>query len=334
MKNSFLICYIFIFWSTNILYAQNNMNAKKIESYKENLPKDSLIFYFKLSGGDALPLAPSNLVSFLPIDSYSDAPVAGFHNVSTTHPVINGPYTYTYDNIDVSLGKGINIYGSIGCDFNKHVSAELGASYLWGSVFTAHELSEGYEGNVWLSGSHTRELYSRVVTADASIIIRRGNKKVNQYLKVGGLFSMPTIYYHETIDGHPLCNAMYQVLDWKYYGGWAAGAAASGGIIYKINKSLAIFCEVRIIALSYAPLKGKMTNYVIQGVNKLDTLPTNETDVIFSNSITQNNPNIPSQTTPAEQFKYHFPFSSWGINVGVRFNFDKEYYRKKKTAAE
>jgi len=151
-------------------------------------------------------------------------------------------------------------------------------------------------------------------------------------MKIGALVSIPTIYYHETIEGQPLCGSPYKMLDWKYYGGYAIGAVASGGISYKIKNWLDVFAEAKIIALSYAPLKGKMTRYIdiANGINIVDTLPINETHVNFSNTIESSSNSTPSTTEPSQQLKYHFPFSSWGVNVGVKLNFNKTYYRKHK----
>jgi hypothetical protein len=151
-------------------------------------------------------------------------------------------------------------------------------------------------------------------------------------MKLGTLIAIPTIYYNESITGKVYCSAPYEEMEWKYYGGIAIGGIASGGATYKIRKWIEVFAELKMISLSYAPTKGKITKNIINGIDIANSMPPNDGQIVFLNNLTIGNNITTPSSEPYQQLKYHFPFSSWGINLGVKFNINKTYYRKRKPA--
>jgi hypothetical protein len=334
MKKKFIIYTVLLFAVADTVYAQNNNNPEKLQSHKEQYKvKDTLHFYFKLGGGYALPLAPATLDNFIPWGSSTDEGFSKVHE--TVYPLISEDI-YQVQEVKLSLGKGINIHSSFGIDISKHISAEIGAGYNWGSIFTAFEIDTVYSSSnvIASTGIENKKLSSRMWTFDAAIVLHEEVKKNKSlYLSLGTMVAIPAIDYQENISGTIFDNPPYTSLKVKYYGGVSYGAVASGGMIYKINKSLEVFGEIKVISLSCTPPKAQIIKYTVNGVNKVDSLPPDEVNVNLSESSTFNS--LANGTHMSFNFfsylKTTFPFSSWGINVGVKYNFAKGYYRKRKT---
>ena len=108
---------------------------------------------------------------------------------------------------------------------------------------------------------------------------------------------------------------------WKYNGGMAFGISSALGLMYHISDLISVYGELDLVGMSYAPIKGVMTEYTVNGADKLPNLTTDDKEIDFVDDITYDYNNPPSSAEPSKELKFYFPYSSIGLNIGVRFSF-------------
>lgn len=220
-----------------------------------------------------------------------------------------GNNSYTVEQIDVSLGKGLNLGAAFGYMFNKNVGAELGISYLMGGKT---EAKDEYDG-----GMTDYSLSATMLRINPSIIVTTGtDNAVNPYAKFGLIFGMGSVLYEfeDNDDGD------VTVMEFKFSEGLAMGLSAAIGADYSLNDNITLFGEIDMVNMSYAPTKGEITKATYNGVDGLPDMTTSEKEFEFVDSYTYNTQNPPPDSQPSQELKYRLPFGSVGVKFGVKIN--------------
>lgn len=240
----------------------------------------------------------------------------GFVNETATSN--SGSFSSTTEQINVSFGKGLNFGAAFGYMFNKNVGADLGLSYLIGGKTTAKQT---YQGS---SYSETREttISAKMLRINPSLVVAAGSEKINPYAKLGvviGLGSILSENEWEEIDmGGDVSNSTMKV---KNNGGLGIGLSSGIGILFNLNEKISLFGECSMINMSYSPKKGEITEYTEDGVDQLPAMTTDEKEWEFVDSLSESSNSNPSTSSPTKILKYHYPFGSVGVNLGMRFSF-------------
>ena len=214
--------------------------------------------------------------------------------------------------VPFSLGKGANFGLNIGYMFTSNLGAELGVDYLLGSdnKFNNRDADfPGYSEQLRLSG--------KMIQFKPAVVFRAGTGNLKPYAKVGVVVGVGSKITSEYEEREPEFNYSY---DWyeEYNGGTAVGFHGALGVDYALNNQMSLFGEVLATGLNYSPEKGKVTRYNRDGQDRLSTLNTNEREITFVD--TNDNVNS-SNTQPRKELKFSAPFSSVGLNVGVKYRF-------------
>lgn len=225
--------------------------------------------------------------------------------------------TTSYEKVNLSFGKGINIVGAAGYMFNKNIGAELGINYLIGGTSETSSKSSNFNS----SSNNIYYYSSTLLNFIPSIIISPGFEKINPYAKIGlslGIATMTIKNESSSTTGNST-NSTYETA--LLNGGIAIGLVSALGTTYELNKNISLFGEINISTLSYSPTKGETTEYKENGVDRLFTLKTVDkvteyTDSYSTDSSLQTDVNNPRKSTPIS-----IPFSSLGINIGVKYSF-------------
>lgn len=243
--------------------------------------------FVNLNGGYNLMMSSGNLPNFYSIKSTSS--------------------TDTYEQIDVSLGKGLNFGGGLGYMFNKHLGAELCFSYLIGGKSKAQDIYPGGKTDYTLS--------AKMFRLNPTLVVTSGFEKVNPYAKIGLIIGSGSVI-EETVDydGGDVTTFLL-----KMNGGIALGGNAGLGLLFKLRKNVFLFSEVNMINLSFAPKKGKITKATYNGMDVLGDLTTSEKEIEYVESFTESNSPQPD-SQPSKGLKTKLPFGSAGIQLGIRFN--------------
>lgn len=105
----------------------------------------------------------------------------------------------------------------------------------------------------------------------------------------------------------------------KMNGGLAIGLNASIGVLYHISDNIGIFGEISMINMSYAPTKGEVTEFIVEGDDHLEDLNTSEREFEYV-EVYEDDPTPPS-SKPTQDIKQKYPFGSVGPNFGVQISF-------------
>nr|NQU93608.1 outer membrane beta-barrel protein [Bacteroidota bacterium] len=216
-----------------------------------------------------------------------------------------------FESIFISLGQGFNAEAAFGYMFNKHVGADLGISYLWGSTFEAKRQTEMSNIKYTLS--------SNMLRFSPSIVIRAGFDKFDPYAKFGCVFGLGKVFYTDDDFNYG------QSGESEYEGGMAFGINAAAGVIFKLNDKLSLFGEINTINMSYSPTKSTLTKATENGADILPNLHVYNKEVEYVDSYDRepydpNNPE-PDYTKPRQELKFALPFGSIGLNIGLKINF-------------
>jgi opacity protein-like surface antigen len=214
------------------------------------------------------------------------------------------------EQINASLGKGFNVEGAFGYMFTKNIGAELGISYLLGAKVKAKA--------TYMDGSIADyTLSAQMFRINPSVIIACGFNKINPYAKLGLIIGFGSITYKEDHNE----SGSTEVMETKLNGGMAFGLNAGAGVIFKLTKLLSLFGEINMVNLSWAPTKGKMTEYNLNGTDQLPNLKTSEKEIDFVDHYTIDSKNPRPDSEPRQELKQKFPFGSVGLNIGLKIRF-------------
>lgn len=211
----------------------------------------------------------------------------------------------------MSLGLGFDAGLNLGYMFNKNVGIELGASYLIGGKNKfKYTYSDGTE-EVFYKASMIRII--------PAVVIAAGFETIDPYAKFGALIGFGSFKYESEgtyDDAFRSTMATEEVYKVKYKGGVAFGFYAALGANYNLSEKLALFAELNLESMSYAPTKGEITEYTIDGVDQLGSMDVKDKEWEFVKEINYDE-NIPD-TSPDKELKEKYPFSSIGLNLGVK----------------
>ena len=267
--------------------------------YVVNLLSAPLLFaqgaYLNINSGYATSMSTQNL--------------SGFEN-STFEFYLNS-YSLKHEQIFFSFGKGLNFGADFGYMFNKNLGAEIGVSYLIGGNTISTLTQPNNSTEITVS--------SKMLRINPSLVITSSFEKINPYAKFGLILGSGYVILssNQEISGQQSNSESI-----KLSGGIAIGLTSGIGALYKINDKLSFFGELNMINLSYGPTKGIKTDFRIDGVDMLPSLPTRqkETEYLDSFTVTSSNSN-PQDSEPSKALKQKLPFGSFGLNLGLRVNF-------------
>lgn len=252
-------------------------------------------FYVKLNGGYNWGIA-SNVIA------------SNSNQVGTVN---------SYEKVNLSFGKGINIGGAFGYMFNKNIGAELGINYLIGGTTETSSKSSSFNS----SSNNTYNYSSTLLNFIPSIIITPGFEKINPYAKIGmslGIATMSNKNENSSTSGSTT-NTTNQTSIAS--GGLAIGLVSALGATYEINKNISVFGELNISTLSYSPTKSEITEYKQNGVDNLSTLKTRDKVTEYSDSYSTDSSSPTDVNNPRKSMSINIPFSSLGVNIGVKYSF-------------
>jgi opacity protein-like surface antigen len=248
--------------------------------------------------------------------------------------------TYTQNEmIKGSLGKGINIGGAVGYMFHKNIGLELGLNYVIGRKYN---FNNGYGLN-----EEKKEISASMLHIKPTIVLNTPlNTKLSAYAKFGLTIGAGSIITdNEKRDQSNLGNVLIPISNGistqiyslkkitetkKLHGDMALGFHAALGAAYSIDKNWSAFAEINMVNLSYAPSKATVTAHNVDGKDRVNELATfyketdfretySSRDIIFGDFDLFTGRPI-DNSKPRIAPKKEFPFSSIGINIGIKYS--------------
>jgi hypothetical protein len=228
--------------------------------------------------------------------------------------------TIKIEMIKGGLGQGFNTALTLGYSLSDVVAIELGANY----VFNSSEVTDNYSSE-FSSGNSTSVIAAQMIQVAPKVVFNLNSEsKFNPYLKVGATLGIGKIT--STTESTDISNFGSQTFEFssedefEITGGLAFGFNAGIGGNYAINDRISIFSELNLLSMSYAPTKGEVTKYELDGNDELSNLSTSEKETIFVDEIEYDFNGSQNENEPAEQLKMYLPFNNISLNVGLRIS--------------
>lgn len=268
-------------------------------------------------------------ISLFSIAAYSQfyINVGGGYNLGIATQSLLFNYEGTNDiekieNVKTSLGKGLNFGLNLGYMFNSNIGIDLQCSYLLGDETSGESKDNFTYFNINYYDYEKESIKSQMFRVNPSIIIASGFDKLDPYAKFGVILGFGSITYNRLYEEYENNQLEHKkIVKWKMDGGMAFGISSALGLMYHISDLISVYGELNLVGMSYAPKKGVMTEYTVNGSDKLPNLTTYDKEIDFVDDITYDYDIPPSPAEPRKELKIYLPYSSIGFNIGVRFSF-------------
>jgi outer membrane protein W len=217
-----------------------------------------------------------------------------------------------------SFGKGLQAGAIIGYMFNPNIGAELGISYLLGNKIESKNESINENSTYYHSYKNESKVTGKMLRFTPALKITVGNGNIKPYMKTGlviGVAGKIKSTSKSTNSDDFTSETIESEMDLN--GGISLGFAGALGADFMLSDNIGIFAEMGIITQSWAPKKGEYTKYSVDGVDKLNDFTTFDKEIEFIESYSFYTENT-DYDSPRQELKTYFPFSSVGVNVGVK----------------
>jgi hypothetical protein len=229
----------------------------------------------------------------------------------------NTTNSYTATMKKQGFGTGLPFVLAAGYNLNEHFSLELGVDYFYG--FTIKQKAE----NTFSSfNSYETKMRGKMLSIVPAFVVHLPLDKFKPYARLGvklGVVNSVVSKKHEvnTSSGKSTAATDIQSKS-KEYGGIALGVQAAVGTDFPLSDRLSLFGEIQVDGISYSPTHGKYTEYIVNGVDKLNdrTVRENTWDYVKEVSYPSNIPD----DQPDQFGKINQPFGNVGLVLGVKIN--------------
>lgn len=248
-------------------------------------------FYVGVHGGYSLPIATQNINHL---------------NFSNETEQDGGN---RFDDILLSLGKGGNAGINIGYMFNQNLGAELGVDYLFGTKYDAK-----YRDPSDPDYTFDQYLSAKMVQFKPSVVLRTSYDQITPYAKLGFVIGVGSTIKYEENEHFGSNNYEYEM---EMKEGVGFGLNGAIGLDYALNNNMSVFGEITAVSMNYAPKKGYVTQALQNGTDYLPELSVRDKEIEFLDDFTDNG----SANEPEKQQRQSYPFSSIGLNLGLKYRF-------------
>ncbi len=233
-------------------------------------------------------------------------------NSYSSNSITTTSTTLTLENVNSSLGKGLNAGGAFGYMFTKNIGVELGVSYLLGAK---REIK--YNANNQIDNRITS---SKMLQINPSLIIASSVfKKINPYAKLGLVIGSGSIFNESNVNDKG--TGKITLMESKYNGGLAFGLNAGVGVLYSLTAKMSLFGQLNMMNMTYAPTKGETTKWTENGKDLLASKSVSDKEGEFVDSYVYDSSNPPSGSQPYKDLKSNYPFNSFGLSFGLKYGF-------------
>jgi hypothetical protein len=215
----------------------------------------------------------------------------------------------------VGFGNGFNGYATFGYRFIKYLAVEVSVNEFLGIPVSGDSVV-----NILGASQSDVKIGGRLLSVIPAIVISAGLEKINPYARFGLLIGAIPSVISKYSNGNATTNPATSLEIYNhYYGGVALGYAAAGGATFKITKLINLFAELQFTHATWSPDHSEITQYTVNGQDKLPTLSTYEkqVDYVFKKAIS----GTLDLSQPRQELKETMPFSTFAINAGITFNF-------------
>lgn len=218
---------------------------------------------------------------------------------------------FNKENIDFSLGQGVQFGSSLGYMFNEKIGIEAGVSYLLSQTVTARWTHEDWNS--------TTSLSARMLNFSPNIIVSTGaDEDISLYAKFGAVIGHGKLTSEE--------NEVYRgdsvYLRKELSGGLALGMNAGLGVNINLSDQVSLFGEIYSRNMSYSPKRGEVTGMVWNGEEQQpEGMEICDREIIFVDEISHTYSGKRDNSQPSEALSQKYPFGTVGLKFGLKIGF-------------
>lgn len=260
-------------------------------------------FYARLHSGYGVATATQNAYDLTRVDQSSEI------------------YHYNQKVKSFSYGSGMYYSAALGYMINQNIGLDVELQYFRGSNSTYYR---DYTYSAPIDGREVAnfENYGESFMVTPSFMLKTNLGQFRPYFKVGPIISFPGISNRINSTFTSKSNVSRNVSEEVLYdGGMAYGINAAAGAGYEILSNIEIFFELNNKSMSYAPEKGEIKKYLVDGVDKLYQIDQRYRKMEFVENYYMNSQADPNDNKPMTQPKTDMPFSSLTFSVGLTYSF-------------
>ncbi|KAA9340029.1 outer membrane beta-barrel protein [Adhaeribacter soli] len=219
--------------------------------------------------------------------------------------------TEKIERVRVNFGKGFTGNIAFGFMFSEQLGVEVEVNYLAGGKNNTSFQRNASQDSISPFINKT-EMHARMIIFQPSFVMIT---KLSEHLNLHGKFGIATGTGTIFINDYLSDNWNEVIQEAEYKGGWGFGVQGALGLDYKINDKYAVFSEIKMSNLSYAPNKYQLTKQIHNGHD--DLYPAEQKEISLENSFT----NTTIKEVDWVNVKHPFNFSTVGLNIGLKYNF-------------
>lgn len=211
---------------------------------------------------------------------------------------------------NLNWGRGSGYGASVSYALSELLAVELRTTHVPG---TPIRWTNTYRG-----GSTDHELRSRYFLVQPAVRLSMKRERITYHVAVGPSFILDprsTWSRHDIPDGTLPWNTDVRQTT-VTSGGWGSGGFVNAGASYAITARWGAFAELGCAAQSWAPRRGRLTEFTQDGVDMLPAQSTSDTHVEYEDSYSTLDSYDPDE--PSKALRTRLPMSTWGVCLGIR----------------
>jgi hypothetical protein len=214
---------------------------------------------------------------------------------------------------DPATGLNYELYGMY--HINRFIGVGLGLKYFYG-MSTEQTRTGGGEGSTY---DETVKWRASMFSVIPTVQISPGWNQFNPFIDIGAIIGvMPRINEKETNTSYYGTSSTVIASTGNYHGGIPVGFDIKAGVDYKVSKLLDIYAALDFQGMNYTPSKFSLKTYEVNGVDQFSSLTTKQKETVYVKNYDRSE-TIPNDS-PNKALKETYPFTSLGIDIGVKFN--------------
>ena len=220
---------------------------------------------------------------------------------------------YTYQRVDASLGRGINVAAGVDYLCKDWLGFSLDISYLK----TAPPVKGNTEFNTVVDYSYSEEnkWRSNIAEVSPALLLKIPGKKLNPYSRFGLLipfYSKIKVTADYTSRSFAMVTTGKKTTIFRLQS--TLGYTATAGIAPEINKKLSFVAEARLLSHAIRVKKSTLTSDIVNGTERADSYLVAQKEVIYVKKA-DNQPYNGNE--PRKELAFSLPYSSIGLTVGL-----------------
>lgn len=241
------------------------------------------------------------------------------YNYSTEITTGSGSNTdiSNYEVVKGSYGQGINFGLDAGYMITPNIGFELSCNYLSGSTITSNYVYSETSPTDYYVETAEYNYSARMLRLSPSVVFVLEGEQFRPFAKIGLVMGVSNKMTADIITGATdQSKAEYRL---ELDGGIPLGFKGQLGVEWIFTDRLSLTGSLSMYSLSYAPTNGKYTRYYVNGVDVLPSLSTSQREFEYVDEMTVDNNIVFSSGQPTKSLKFYNPFSSVGLQFGLRF---------------